>query len=124
MEKSILSVSFSRGFGLTAAQLGVFLLHRDHPLRKRFASQWDWFTYFYNALAARAFLAIDLGELERVNEQRRHWVQAWVRSRHLPALASGSYYVKSFRVEGNIADYLRPLVREQILRLCFKPPQT
>ncbi len=53
--KAVLSISFSRGFGLTASQLGVFLVHRDHPLRARFETQWQWFTYFHNALAARAF---------------------------------------------------------------------
>ena len=31
--KSVLSISFSRGFGLTASQLGVALVPRDHPYR-------------------------------------------------------------------------------------------
>ena len=50
LERAVLSISFSRGFGLTASQLGVFLLHRDHPYRMRFETQWAWFTYFFNAL--------------------------------------------------------------------------
>ena len=37
---------------------------RDHPYRARFGTAWDWFTYFHNALAARAFLALDLLRLE------------------------------------------------------------
>jgi hypothetical protein len=37
---------------------------------------------------------------------------------------TGSYYVKAFRVEGEMPDRLRPLVRDVVLRLCFKPPQT
>src|SRR5262245_50744388 len=32
LSRSLLSISFSRGFALTASQLGVVLVHRDHPL--------------------------------------------------------------------------------------------
>jgi len=60
LERSNFPISFSRCFRLTASQLRVFLLHRDHPYRDQFAKQWSWFTYFFNALAgcgARAFEA-------------------------------------------------------------------
>ena len=124
LDRSVLSISFSRGFGLTASQLGVLLVPRDHPFRRRFATQWDWFTYFHNALAARAFLALDPGRLEPVDRARRAYVAAWLESRGLPSVASGSYYVKSFRLEGPVPDPIRPLVRDGLVRLCFKPPQT
>jgi hypothetical protein len=119
---SIISISFSRGFGLTASQLGVALVHRDHPYRQRHATAWCWFTYFYNALAARAFRALDLTRLVAVDRQRREWVLSWLEGRGLPALASGSYYVKSFRIEGEVPPHLRPLARDGVVRLCFKPP--
>jgi hypothetical protein len=122
LNRSILSVSFSRGFGLTASQLGVALVHRDHPYRKVFQRQWDWFTNFYNALAARAFMLVDLERIHEVDEQRRRWVSEWLASRDLPSLQSGSYYVKSFQPIGEIPQFLMPLKREQVLRLCFKPP--
>jgi hypothetical protein len=124
LDRSVLSISFSRGFGLTASQLGVALVRRDHPLRRRFAGAWEWFTYFHNALAARAFGALDLDRVEAVDHERRAWVLSWLRDRGLPAVESGSYYVKSFRVEGELPDRLRPLGREGLARLCFKPPQT
>lgn len=124
LERSVLSISFSRGFGLTASQLGVALVHRDHPYCRRFQTPWQWFSYFHNALAARAFQALDLERLRMVDAVRRMWVLDWLRGRGLPAVASGSYYVKSFRVEGEVPERLTPLVRQQVLRLCFKPPQT
>ncbi len=124
LEKSLLSISFSRGFGLTASQLGVVLVHRDHPFRKRFATQWDWFTYFYNALAARAFLTLDTRQLEAVDQARREWVVAWLEQRGLPALRTGSYYVRSFRVVGAVPEDLKAVSRDGLVRLCFKPPQT
>jgi hypothetical protein len=124
LDKAVLSISFSRGFGLTASQLGVALVHRDHPLRRRFATQWDWFTYFYNALAARAFMALDIPQVQEVDRQRRQWVREWLHRRELPVVETGSYYVKSFRVEGAVPERLRPLVRDDVVRLCFKPPQT
>jgi hypothetical protein len=123
LPKAVISVSFSRGFGLTASQLGVALVHRDHPLRRRFATPWAWHTYFYNAIAARAFMAIDLARLAAVDEERRRWVSAWLAERALPAVPSGSYYVKSFRVEGEVPEPLAPLARDGLVRLCFKPPQ-
>ena len=122
--RSILSISFSRGFGLTASQLGVALVHRDHPLARRFAVQWAWHTYFYNAIAARAFMALDLGRLEEIDEQRRQWVAAWLSDRALPALPTGSYYVRAFRVDGPVPAHLAPLVRDGTVRLCFEPPQS
>lgn len=120
--KSILSVSFSRGFGLTASQLGVVLVHPDHELRRRYHEQWNWFTYFFNLLAARAFLRLDPAELQAVDDRRREWVHAWLEQRGLPMVESGSYYVKSFRVEGDVPEALEPLARGDLLRLCFKPP--
>jgi hypothetical protein len=123
LDRSVLSISFSRGFGLTASQLGVALVPRDHPYRRRYATAWEWLTYFHNALAARAFRAFDLNRAEAVDRERRAWVLAWLRERGLPVVDSGSYYVKSFRVQGEIAGHLRLLVRDGVLRLCFKPPQ-
>lgn len=123
LPKSVISVSFSRGFGLTASQLGVALVHRDHPLRRRFETPWAWHTYFYNAIAARAFMAIDLPRLAAVDAQRREWVAAWLAEHGLPRVSSGSYYVKSFRLDGDVPDRLRPLARDGLARLCFKPPQ-
>jgi len=124
LPRAILSISFSRGFGMTAAQLGVFLIHRDHPWRCRFEQQWNWFTYFYSSIAAKAFLEIDLEELSAVDAARREWVHDWLAARGLPAVASGSYYVKAFRVEGEIPQRLLPLERDGLVRLCLKPPQT
>lgn len=123
LPKSILSISFSRGFGLTASQLGVVLVPRDHPYCTRFAQQWNWFTYFYNALAARAFLEFDLTAAQEVDRVRAQWVHSWLAERGLPVIASGSYYVKSFRVIGELPAYLAPLRRDDVVRLCFKPPQ-
>jgi hypothetical protein len=124
LEKSVLSISFSRGFGLTASQLGVALVRPDHPYRHWFATAWEWFTYFHNALAARAFWALDLARVEAVDRQRREWVLAWLRDRGFPVVGSGSYYVKSFRLEDEVPARLRPLARDGVVRLCFKPPQT
>ncbi|MGP0069629.1 MAG: hypothetical protein ACLQGP_39265 [Isosphaeraceae bacterium] len=122
LDRSVLSISFSRGFGLTASQLGVFLVHRDHPYRVRFETQWAWFTYFFNALVARAFMLLDLPALEAVDAQRRIWVLDWLENRGLPTIATGSYYVKSFRPIGEVPAILAPLQRGDLLRLCFKPP--
>jgi hypothetical protein len=120
--EAVLSISFSRGFGLTASQLGVFLVHRDHPLRRRFEGQWQWYTYFHNALAARAFLAMDEARRQEADGQRRRWVRDWLAAHGLPVVESGSYYVKAFRLDGAVPDELRPLTRDAIVRLCFKPP--
>ncbi len=124
LDKSVLSISFSRGFGLTASQLGVALVPRGHPYRERFATPWEWFTYFHNALATRAFRALDLSRVAEVDRARRAGVLDWLRERGLPAVESGSYYVKAFRVGGAVPDRLRPLARDGVVRLCFKPPQT
>jgi hypothetical protein len=53
---------------------------------------------------------------------RRHWVSNWLRGNGLPAIKTGSYYVKSFRTAGAIPAGLEPLHRGSIVRLCFKPP--
>jgi hypothetical protein len=121
--KSVLSISFSRGFGLTASQLGVALVPRDHPYRRRYETAWEWLTYFHNALAARAFQALDLGRVEAVDRARRVWVLDWLRERGLPAVESGSYYVKAFCL-AEVPERLAPLARDGLVRLCFKPPQT
>lgn len=123
LSKSIISISFSRGFGLTASQLGIILIHRQHPLRKRFDTQWRWFSYYFNAIAAQAYMALDLAELKTVDQQRRQWVHNWLHERELPIVESGSYYIKSFHPQGSIPERLAPLIRDNILRLCFKPPQ-
>lgn len=123
LAKSVISVSFSRGFGLTASQLGVILIHRDHPLRKVYQGQWTWLTYFYNAIAARAFMALDVNRLMAVDEVRRHWVEKELERRALPIVGSGSYYVKAFVLEGTMPLHLEPLLRDGVVRLCFKPPQ-
>ncbi len=123
LEKSVLSISFSRGFGLTASQLGVALVHRDHPYCRKFEEQWNWLTYFHNALAARAFLEMDLNETKAVDEERRQWVNAWLSDHDLPVVSTGSYYVKSFRPDEPLPKTWQPLMRGDILRLCFKPPQ-
>jgi hypothetical protein len=123
LDRAVLSISFSRGFGLTASQLGVALVRRDHPYRRRYQGPWEWLTYFHNALAARAFQALDLARVAAVDAARRAWVLDWLRGRGLPAVASGSYYVKSFRVAGELPEALRPLTRDGLARLCFKPPQ-
>jgi hypothetical protein len=124
LHRSVLSISFSRGFGLTASQLGVALVHRDHPYRKRFAATWEWFTYFHNALAARAFRVLELDRVQTIDHRRRSWVLRQLRDRGLPVVQSGSYYVKSFRVSGEVPESLKPLSRDGLIRLCFKPPQT
>lgn len=121
---ALLSISFSRGFGLTASQLGVVLAAPGHPFADRYRRQWDWFSYFYNALAARAFLAIDPDALAAVDVGRRRWAADWLSDRGLPALDSGSYYVRSFRPDGPVAAHLQPLVRDGVLRCCLKPPVT
>ena len=122
--KSVLSISFSRGFGLTASQLGVALVPRDHPYRRRYESSWEWLSYFHNALAARAFLALDLVQLEAVDRERRAWVTSWLRERGLPVVGTGSYYVRSFRPVEGVPERLAPLARDGVVRLCFKPPRT
>lgn len=122
--KSVLSISFSRGFGLTASQLGVALVPRDHPYRAKYSQQWEWFTYFFNGLATRAFLSLDLERVSRVDAERREWVRDWLTAKGLPAIETGSYYVKAFQPEGELPEALRPLSRDGLVRLCFKPPQT
>lgn len=119
--KAVLSISFSRGFGLTASQLGVFLVQRDHPFVSQYRTQWEWFTNFYNAIAARAFMSLDLRALQAEDQQRRTWVDAWLSGRGLPSVTSGSYYVKAFRPTGVLPSYFAPLSREGIVRLCLKP---
>ncbi|MDP2345188.1 MAG: hypothetical protein Q8O67_29860 [Deltaproteobacteria bacterium] len=124
LSKSLLSVSFSRGFGMTASQLGVLLVPPGHPILEH-AETLDWLTFFHNAIAARAFCAVDVDALRSVDDLRRASVHAWLRERGLPVIESGSYYVKSFRVEGDVDERLRPLLRDDdgtpVVRLCFKP---
>lgn len=124
MAKSLISVSFSRGFGLTASQLGVLLVHKDHPLRARFKEQWEWHTYFHNAIAARAFMALDFKEVGRVDDRRRGATAAFLDTHGLPSDVGGSYYVKAFRLLGDIPRNLVPLARDGLVRLCLKPDAT
>lgn len=124
LDKSILSISFSRGFGMTASQLGVFLVHRDHPYVRRFHEQWSWFTYFFNDLAARTFLRLNIVELQADDDARRAWVTEWLETRSLPTISTGSYYVKSFGLREPVPPHLRPLWRDGLVRLCFRPPET
>lgn len=125
--RSILSISFSRGWGLTASQLGVALVPRTHPIYQSYQTQWDWLSYFYNRLAADAFLAFDHGRAAEVDAQRRGWVRESLQQRGLPVADTGTYYVKSFQVEGELPEHLAPLVRQSaegtLVRLCFKPPR-
>ena len=121
LDKSLLSISFSRGFGLTATQLGVLLVHRNHPLATRLKTQWNWLSYFHNGLAAKAFMALDIHRLRQVDAQRRTAVQQWLLEKGLPSVDSGSYYVKSFRPQGTLPERLLPLKRGEVVRLCFKP---
>ena len=44
--------------------------------------------------------------------------------RGLPAVSSGSYYVKAFQLTGPTPERLSPLTRDGLVRLCLKPPQT
>jgi hypothetical protein len=122
LERAILSVSFSRGFGLTGSQLGVALMHRDHPLLAAYHPQWSWLTYFFNGIAARAFMNLDIEALARIDGARRRWVADWLRTCGLPAVESGSYYVKSFRLSGPVPSHLDVLRRDGLVRLCLKPP--
>jgi hypothetical protein len=122
LEKSVVSVSFSRGFGLTGSQLGVALVHRDHPLRRAYETQWSWFTYFFNGVAARAFMQLDIAAIARTDKARREWVADWLIAKGLPVVETGSYYVKSFRVSGSAPASVSTLQRDGLVRLCFKPP--
>jgi hypothetical protein len=122
LEKSVLSVSFSRGFGLTGSQLGVVLIHRDHPLRHAYETQWSWLTYFFNGIAARAFMALDIEAMARTDTARRAWVMDWLRTNGLPVVETGSYYVKSFRLAGPVPALAARVQRGDLVRLCLKPP--
>lgn len=127
LDKALLSVSFSRGFGLTASQLGVLLVPKGHPLLAH-REALDWLTYFHNGVAARAFCAVDVDALRAVDDVRRKEVADWLRERGLPVVASGTYYVKSFSPDGAVSERLMPLLRdetgESVVRLCFKPNAT
>jgi len=69
-------------------------------------------------------LALDHTELAAVDDQRRVWAAAWLGDRGLPDVAAGSYYVRTFRPGGPVADHLRPLLRDGVVRCCLKPPPT
>lgn len=122
LDRSVLSISFSRGFGMTASQLGVALVHPEHPILTRHESVWRWLTYFHNALAARVFERVRPAALASVDEARRSWVREWLAARGLPIVETGTYYVKSFRPEGELPERLAPLRRGDVVRLCFEPP--
>ena len=101
---------------------GVFLVHRDHPYRVRFETQWAWFTYFFNALVARASCCSTCPHSRRSTPRGGSGFLDWLENRGLPTIATGSYYVKSFRPIGEVPAILAPLQRGDLLRLCFKPP--
>ena len=126
LPRSILSISFSRGWGLTASQLGIALVPRTHPIWRAHQTRWEWLSYFYNQLAANAFLAFDHARASDVDAERRAWVSDLLEQRDLPAVETGTYYVRSFQVEGELAPHLKPLVRQSaegtLVRLCMKPP--
>jgi hypothetical protein len=107
---------------MTVSQLGMFLIRRDHPYATRFREQWAWFTYFLNALAARTFLRLDLADLQAADQARRVWVADWLAAHGLPSVSTGSYYVKAFRLQGEAPATLQPLVRDGLVRPCFRPP--
>jgi hypothetical protein len=122
MDRALVSISFSRGFSLAGSQIGLMLVHRDHPLLKKNRKAWEWFSYFYNAVAARAFMALDLEVVERVHEVRRAEVARWHERTGMPYQTAGSYYVKSFEVQGELPEVYKPLtIHDGLLRLCFKP---
>ena len=121
LDKSMLVVSFSRGFGLTISQLGVLLVHRENTFLEPLKRQLDWFTYFYNRFAALAFQLVEPEGIQKVDDQRRRWVSDWLGVHGLPMVDSGTYYVKSFAVDAEIPE-LHPLTRHGIVRLCFRPP--
>lgn len=121
LEKSVISVSFSRGFGLTSSQLGVILIHKKSALRNLYHRQWTWLTYFYNKIAAQAFMELDVDQVMAVDTARRKSVSAELENLGLPVVRSGSYYVKAFRPDGCVAAHLKPLERDGLIRLCFKP---
>jgi hypothetical protein len=122
LDRALVSISFSRGFSLAASQIGLMLVHRDHPLLAKNRKAWEWFSYFYNAVGAHAFMALDLDAVERVHEVRRAEVAEWHRRTGMPYQASGSYYVKSFEVDGELPEVYKPLmIHDGLLRLCFKP---
>jgi hypothetical protein len=54
---------------------------------------------------------------------RRAHVAAWAESRGLPWVHTDSDYIESFRLDGPVPEPLRPLARDGLVRLCFKPPQ-
>jgi hypothetical protein len=60
--------------------------------------------------------------LQLDDAHRRQWVTASLIERGLPVTATGSYYVKSFSVNEQLPEKLKPLQRDNIVRLCFKPP--
>jgi hypothetical protein len=120
LSRAILSVSFSRGFALTASQLGLLLVPPSRTLPGA-RGCWDWFTLFYNALGARAFMEIDTAEVDRVSALRREEVRTWHSGAGLPYQAAGSYYVKAFTVQGDLPGAYAPLLRDGVVRLCFKP---
>ncbi|MBI2378114.1 MAG: hypothetical protein HYV07_29195 [Deltaproteobacteria bacterium] len=122
LERSLVSISFSRGFGLTASQLGVLLAPPETVRSLGLERPLEWTTFFYNRIAAEAFLEIDLDSLASVDDARRAHVARWLDERELPSITTGSYYVKAFRVVGELPARLVPLARDGLARVCLKPP--
>jgi len=103
------------------SQIGVALVHRDHPLRVPYETQWSWLTYFFNG-TARAFMALDIEAMARTDTARRAWVMDWLRGNGLPVVETGSYYVKSLQLARPAPSSRVILQRSNLVRLCFKPP--
>jgi hypothetical protein len=74
-------------------------VHRDHPFRAPFETPWEWFTYFFNALAARAFVVLDLRSLEAVDARRLTTVHEWLERRGLPVIDTCSIYSIIFYIK-------------------------
>ena len=121
LDRSLPSISFSRGFGMTASQLGVMSVHEGHPYLERFETAWRWLTYFHNAIAAQTFLRVDPSVLAEVDDARRGWVSGWLRERGLPDVQTGTYYVKTFRPDGEVPERLAPLLRDGASGLRWPP---
>lgn len=82
-----------------------------------------WSAAFFDSATAVRLRAMketrDVAEKQRVLQQKLAEVEAELS----PGVETGSYYVKSFRVQGELPEHLAPLKRGDVVRLCFKPPQ-
>jgi hypothetical protein len=67
-------------------------------------------------------MELDIASLVRTDMARRAWILDWLAAGGLPVVATGSYYVKSFRLAAPAPAALGVLQRDGLVRLCFKPP--